>query len=127
VSVLVFFVMFFLPPFVVSWPLVHFTNALIKGPEQRHTDRRAKQFRERLAFCESAEICPHNMSVLTCRFEGRTECAAQLREKILRYEFADLILPSGRRCGLTDNGEWLTSAALTVALTLLLLGVVIGP
>lgn len=103
--VLLFGLMYFVPPFAASWTLVRVVNALVKGPKQRHADRQEKQFRRRLAAAESIEVCPHGVSILTCRWEGRQECAAWLRAQILSREFGDFTPSLGRRRGLTENGE----------------------
>ena len=123
---LLFGTMYLLPPFAVSWTLVRVINALVRGPQQRLTDHRAKQFRRRVEHCESVETCPHGMSVLACRFEGRPECADWLRAQILSQEFSDFTPQQGRRRGLTDNGEWLAIIVLTVVLAVLLLRAVLG-
>ena len=100
--------------------------ALVRGPKQQRRDHQKKQSRRRLADVENFETCPHGISVLTCRFEGRSECAHWLRAQIMRREFGGFTPPAGRRRGLTENGEWLTIIGLTVAPMALLLRVVLG-
>lgn len=101
----------------VSWGLVWAVNQIVKGPEQRHAERRAKQLRRRVAELMHTTRCPHGTTIAKCRGGQQPFYVAQLAQQIRRAEFRDLDESLIGQRGLSDAAELGTGCLLAIVLT----------